>query len=70
MYKNLTIKSINFLFETLRALGTTLGHSINKRASETYVPFGNVANYITFDTLNYSWIVFLVAAGGITYVRD
>ena len=70
MYKNLTIKLIDFLFETLRALCTTLGRSINKRASETYVPYGNVANYITFDTLNYSWIVFLVAAGGITYVRD
>ena len=24
-----------------------------------------MANYITFDALNYSWIVFLMAAGGI-----
>ena len=70
MSKNLTIKLIDFLSETLRALCTTLGRSINKRASETYVPYGNVANDITFDTLNYSWIVFLVAAGGITYIRD
>ena len=68
MYKNLTIESIDFLFETLRALCPTLGHSINKRARN--VPYGNVANYITFVTLNYSWIVFLVAAGGITYVWD
>ena len=29
-----------------------------------------ILRYITFDALNYSWIVFLVAAGGITYVRD
>ena len=43
-------------------VGVTLGHP-----SET---FRMGTNYITFDTLNYSWIVFLLAAGGITYVRD
>ena len=34
MYKNLT-KKVDFL-ETLRASYATLGHSINKRASETF----------------------------------
>ena len=41
-----------------------------KRKSVLNVPYENVANYMTFDALDYSWIVFLLAAEGITYDRD
>ena len=42
----------------------------HKRKSVSNVPRGNVTNYMTFDALHYSWIVFLVAADGITHGRD